>query len=535
MPFNLRPYQAEAIRSLTAGWQNGQHNRLAVVLPTGAGKTVVLSHLIATFHQQTGHRALVIAHREELIQQAVDKIHAVAPHLRIGIVKAERDQHRHVDVVVASIQTLAVRRRRQAIRDIGLVVVDECHHAAADTYMAVLDHFGAWSGTPVAGFTATMTRTDGGLAEVWQDIAFRLDILDLMAAGHLVDVRGKRIVVDGLDLDKVKVRGGDLQDGQLGQAMEDSGAAKVVADAYTQHAPDRPGVVFTPTVATARSMAETLTDAGIQAAAIWGDMPRDDRADTLQRYKAGDVQVLTNCMVLTEGFDAPWASCAVIARPTKSAGLYVQMVGRVLRPAPGKDDALVLDVMGSSTRHKLASIVDLTERSLTVDSESMTLTEAAEAAARPPLDIVGDVQWEDIDLFHSSRVRWLRTYGGNWFIPVGDAIYFLIPASAGRYRIRRWTRPEGFRPPAPDLEHTQETAMRWIEVSAQSRPDRALALKASSWRGRPPSPKQCAAARRRRLSIGPGWTAGDVSDALDTHAASLLLDPWIKSSVPVPV
>ncbi|MFB7474009.1 DEAD/DEAH box helicase [Kitasatospora sp. NPDC056184] len=538
MLFALRPYQREAISRLIDGWQAAGPTRLAVVLPTGAGKTVVLSHLISRMHQQTGRRALVIAHREELIQQAAAKLRAIAPHLTVGIVKAGRNEHRGVDVIVASVQTLAVRKRRAAITGVGLVVVDECHHAAADSYVEVLDHFGAWSGVPVAGFTATMTRTDGGLADIWQDIVFQLDILDLMADGHLVDVRGKRVTVGGLDLDKVKTRAGDLQDSQLGQALEDSGAARVVADAYAEHAADRPGVVFTPTVATAHGMAEALTAAGITAAAVWGDMPREDRTAVLDRYKAGDVQVLTNCMVLTEGFDAPWASCAVIARPTKSAGLYVQMVGRVLRPSPGKTDALVLDVMGSSTRHKLASIVDLTGRDVGALRENQSLAEAAAEPAEPEPTKPGAgaafaVGWEDVDLFHHSRVRWLRTGGGIWFIPAGRSLYFLVPSAAGLYRIRRWSEDGGVQPPSLDHDFTQADAMRWAEIGARSREGRALALRDSAWRARPASPKQLQLCRYRRVRVSPGWTAGDVSDALDIAQATALLDPWVRAAAAV--
>lgn len=129
----------------------GQGNRLAVVLPTGAGKTVVFSNLISKMlDQMNGQRALVLAHREELLEQAAAKIRAVRPDLRVGIVKAQRNDHHDVDVIVASIQTLAVERRRQAIQDIGLIIVDECHHAAARTYMDVLEHFGSWRGVPTA-------------------------------------------------------------------------------------------------------------------------------------------------------------------------------------------------------------------------------------------------------------------------------------------------------------------------------------------------------------------------------------------------
>ncbi|MFB7739597.1 DEAD/DEAH box helicase [Streptomyces sp. NPDC056112] len=526
--FTPRPYQAEAIKALIAGWQ-GPHNRLAVVLPTGAGKTVVFSNLIdELLPQLNGARALVIAHREELIEQAAAKIRAVRPDLRVGVVKAERDEHHDADVIVASIQTLAVERRRNAIQNIGVVIVDECHHAAARSYMTVLEHFGAWRGLPVAGFTATMTRTDGGLADVWQDVVFTLDILEMIEDGYLCDVRGKRVIVEGLDLDAVKSRAGDLQDGQLGQALDDSGAAHVVAEAYRLHAGDRAGVVFTPTVDTAQSMADAFTAAGLPAAAVWGDMPRDDRAGALEKYRRGDVQVLTNCMVLTEGFDAPWTSCAVIARPTKSAGLYCQMAGRALRLWDGKKDALILDVMGASTRHKLASIVDLTGREVVMQDEDQTLREAvreAEEKAQRRLDL-SRIQVEEIDLFHGSSVRWLKTESGVWFIPVTDAAYvFLIRNPVDRtYWLRRFDANNGVVGPKHDVPLPLADAKAWLEQQARAMGSRWLATRSAPWRNRPASVKQLNFCRMNRIHVPAGSTAGEVSDLQAIHQFTTILD-----------
>lgn len=528
--FAPRPYQVDAIKALTAGW-TGLNNRLAVVLPTGAGKTVVFANLIGQMLDELdGQRALVIAHREELIQQAADKVRAVRPDLRVGIVKAERDEHQDVDVIVASIQTLAVERRRNAIQDIGLIIVDECHHAAARTYMDVLRHFGAWRGIPVAGFTATMTRTDGGLAEVWQEVVFTLDILEMIEDGYLCDVRGKRIIVPGLDLDSVKTRNGDLQEGQLGHALDDSGAAEVVAEAYRLHAGDRPGVVFTPTVDTAQSMAEAFTAAGIPAAAIWGDMPKGDRAAVLEQYKTGTVQVLANCMVLTEGFDAPWTSCVVIARPTKSAGLYCQMAGRALRLSPetGKTDALILDVMGASTRHKLASIVDLTGRDVVMQNEEQTLREAVREAEEKTKRVIdfSRVQVEEIDLFHGSATRWLKTDSGVWFIPVGDAAFvFLIRNPADRtYWLRRFDATNGVVGPKHDVPLPLADAKAWLEQQAQTMGSRWLAARSAPWRNNPASVKQINFCRANRIQVPPGSTAGEVSDLQAVHQFTTVLN-----------
>lgn len=522
--YDPRPYQRDAIDRLLEGWRT-TNNRLAVVLPTGAGKTVVFANLICELLPAIHGRALVIAHREELITQAAEKIRSVAPDLRVGVVKAALNQHKNVDVIVASIQTLASAKRRADITDIGLIIIDECHHAAAPTYVETIKHFGGFHGVPVAGFTATLTRRDGGLAEIWQDVVFRLDILDLIDQGHLCDVRGKRVIVGDLNLDDVKTSAGDLQDGQLGEALEASGAAGIVADAYLEHAADRTGVIFTPTVATAELMTDAMNAAGIPTATIFGAMDKDGRATTLERYRAGELQVLSNCMVLTEGFDHPAASCAVIARPTKSPGLYVQMAGRVLRPSPGKTHALILDVMGSSTRHKLASIVDLTDRNISEPAEGQTLAGAAEEQERSGLT-VGDVAWEDVDLFHNSAIRWLKTDAGTWFVPTAGVFYFLEPGRRpGFYRIRSWTKETGeFRDaPLADDENPLEYSMIRTEAYARRRAS-ALASRGSGWRMREPSDKLLGLARYHRVRLAPGWTAGDLSDAIDVRIASRAID-----------
>jgi superfamily II DNA or RNA helicase len=525
--FELRPYQADTIKALERAWAEGR-NRLAAVLPTGAGKTVTFAGLIAA-RDRAGAlpgRALVIAHREELLHQAAEKIRAVVPDRTVGIVKAERDET-FADVVVASIQTLAVPKRRAALRDVGLIIVDECHHAAAQTYLDVLRHFGAWRDVPTAGFTATLARSDGGLGDVWTDVVHQLDILDLIETGHLVDVRGKRVVVDGLDLDRVKTSAGDLVGGQLGQALEDSNAAAVVAAAYLEHAADRPGVIFTPTVSSARVMAEVMTGAGIPTGVVWGEMPREDRRQVLAQYAAGALQAVANCMVLTEGFDAPHTSCAVIARPTKSPGLYVQMAGRALRLSPetGKTDALILDVVGASTRHKLASLVDLSSTTISEVREGQSLRDAA----RGPVEVIAPtvlpvLRVEDIDMFGTSRVRWLRTTRGTWFIPAGEQLLFLVADhDAGGYRLRKYVGGQRVAPERDDAFHLQD-AMGWMEMHARRVSASSLLTRDARWRKGPPTNRQLGFCRAKRIPIAPGSTAGEVSDLMDVYRASAVLD-----------
>lgn len=536
----LREYQTGALDALAADWAAGLQ-RIAVVLPTGMGKTVVFAELVRRALAE-GRRPIILVHREELAAQAADKLAAVLPAgTTVGIVKAERDEV-SADVVVASVPTLARPRRMAEYLtatsgdDDRLVVVDECHHAAARTWVEVLTTLGAFrmdGCTLVAGFTATMSREDGrGLGDVWQKVSYTRDILYGIDHGFLTDVRGKAVTVDGLDLGTVARSRGDYQEGRLGEALEASGAGEVIARAYVKHASDRPGVLFAPTVATAYSFADDLNAAGVVTAVIEGGTSTEDRALVYKRFRAGDVQVLANCMVLTEGWDAPWCSAAVIARPTSSAALYTQMVGRVLRPFPGKVDALVLDVVGVSERHALRSIVDLTTTNVTVaDGESL-----AEAIARGeaeedgrPMErgrAAGLIAHQDVDLFHRSTSVWLQTTDGKWFIPTKDWTYFLWPEAGGTtwkvgrvptYTLQRRDRAARGGWVREGLEIGY--AMAFGEAEANEA-DPTISRKDRAWRKGQPSEAQLGMLASRRIPIPEGARRGAVSDLISISVAT---------------
>ncbi len=267
------------------------------------GKTVCFAHLI----DRRPGRALVIAHRDELIQQAAGKLRQVAPTLEVGIVKAEQDQTA-ADVVVASVQTLARPSRLARLdRDFTTVIVDEAHHAAAKTYVAALKHLGVFDdGGPLCvGFTATPERADSRqLGAVWEEIVYQRGILEMIAAGYLCDLRGQMVGTDA-DLARLKVRHGDLQDAEIAEELLRSGAIGQVAGAYVKHAPDRKGLAFTPTVETAYALAEALVERGIRAEALDGTTPRDQRRAILARLATGETRVVVNCLdaeteILTE-------------------------------------------------------------------------------------------------------------------------------------------------------------------------------------------------------------------------------------------
>lgn len=365
MSIVLRPYQEAAVKALEAAWAEGI-NRPAVVAATGAGKTTIFCELIARHlpeMKRQGKRILVLAHRDTLLEQAEARVKLQVPDAWTAIVKGVRGQktHRFADVVIASVQTLARKPRREAVDRIGMIIVDECHNAASKSYQTVLDHYGARDERAVltVGFTATLTRMNGGLPEVWQSVAYQIKIHQLIKDGFLVPPVAKCIEIPGLNLATTRVTAGDLNTGDIANALAESDAFPTIAAEWKTQAGDRPTIAFMPNVATAHAMAAAFHAAGTTAEVITGKMGSQARREVFDRYNAGETQVLVNCMVLTEGFDAPHTSCVIIGRPTLNGGLYIQCVGRGLRLSPGKTDCIVLDVAGASLKHNLAGVNDL--------------------------------------------------------------------------------------------------------------------------------------------------------------------------------
>lgn len=433
----LRDYQIEAVEAVRTDLAAGV-GRPAVVIPTGGGKTVIFSELIRQEAAERG-RIGVLVHREELATQAGQKYQSVNPGASFGVVKAERNEV-NAPVVIASVQTLARKHRREQLSGIGLWVVDECHHAVSKSYIDVLEHYGV----PAVGFTATLARGDGkALGTVWEKISYEYPLLRMIRKGYLVDVRGIQVKVPGLDLANLSKTAGDYREGELGERLEQSIAPETVAKAYREHGvrPDgsvRPGILFAPTVATAHVFAEALVAEGFRCQAVWGDMPAEDRRRVLRDFEDGKIDVLSNCMLLTEGFDSPRAEIVVIARPTESAPLYNQMVGRVLRLFPGKSMALVLDVVGVSGRHELCTLATLGGDQLEAIKPWKSLLQAVDEM-EAERDVEGDdvtgysgaVVAETVDLFAGSRQQWLQTHAGHWFIPAGERIIVLVPTNGG--------------------------------------------------------------------------------------------------------
>ena len=486
-----RPYQVEALAAVKSAWNRGLaapvSGHPAVVLPTGLGKTVIFAHLVEHIVKDLGGKPMVLVHRDELVQQAAKKILAVAPDLTVGIVKAAQKEVMR-QAIVASVQTLSRQKRRDELPKITHIIIDECHHAAAKSYRDVIDHF---PGVQVVGFTATLARQDKlGLGDVFSEVVYTKDILFGIQNGFLCDVVGKTVTIPDLDLEEVRTRHGDYADEELALALEEAEAGQFIAKAYLEHAGTRQGVLFAPNVSTAFSFAQDMNNAGIITEVITGDTPLDERAKIYARYQSGATQVLSNCMVLTEGWDAPHASVAVIARPTSSVALYVQMVGRVLRPHPGKGVALVLDVVGISSKLALASVIDLAPTQVKEVREGETLVEALEREEDEEREGGGRIQkagrsthgleLAEIDLFHRSATMWLQTEAGAWFIPTTASYFLLWPEDVDSWMVGTIPNKIG-KPEKLKTGLTFEMAKAWAEQMA-TMADPTVASRTASWR-----------------------------------------------------
>ena len=341
----LRPYQEDIVQRIYREFE-AQEKRLLVVMPTGAGKTVVFSQ-ITRDHSMGG--TLIISHRSEIIDQTCAKLDALGLHY--GVIQAGKDKKLRslADIQVASIQTLharAIRSNAMLLPRADLIILDECQHAPASTYQRVLEKY---PNARVLGFTATPCRGDGrGLGSIFDKLVEGPQVPDLIDLGFLVPsvVYSKRI-----DLRGVLTVAGDYNRGQLEQRMDTDALVGDVVTEWLKRGDDRSTVVFASGVAHSRHIVGEFLASNIPAEHLDGTTPKDVREAILARLASRETKIVSNAMVLTEGWDCPSIGCCVLARPTKHQGLFRQMIGRALRPADGKAKAIIIDHAGAVYEH----------------------------------------------------------------------------------------------------------------------------------------------------------------------------------------
>lgn len=356
MSVKPRPYQTEALAAIRDAARDAVMHQI-VALPTGTGKTVVFA-MLAKQVVERDRRVLIIAHRDELLEQAAHKLAQVEPSLadKIGFVRAGQDETDR-QVVIASVQTISRQRRLDRLTpDFSLMVVDEAHHSAADSYLRIIDAMDHPQMLRV-GMTATPQRSDKkDLRDRWDKVVYHKGLVWMIREGYLCNMRGVQIRLKGFDVSNLKVRAGDFTDESSARALEYANAPDHAAAAWHEHAEGRPTLVFTPTVELSQHMAAAFVRSGVAAEHLDGTTPSDERKAILARLRTGETKVVSNVAVLTEGFDEPSVSCIIMARPTKSKPLYVQIVGRGSRLWPNKADCLVMDMVGVTDRHDLITM-----------------------------------------------------------------------------------------------------------------------------------------------------------------------------------
>lgn len=574
-PRQLRPYQIEAVEAFQRDWNDGIL-RVGIELPTGAGKSTVLGKGISDAYEEGG-RIAVIAHRAELLHQIKRDMLAVNPDIpeeHIGFVVAEEDDHT-APIVFATLQTLANSKRVHALGERTHIFWDEVHHAPAVGYHATFRELGGYDGAKMCGVSATMyraettknKRTQIGLGDVIEKISYSKDLRWAIEQGYLIKPKGLTVRVEALNaLNKIKNVGGDFNQGQLAEIME--AAVEYTVDAVEMHASDRRSIIFAASVEACNQITALINERGkLRAASITGKYGYDERKPVYQAFRDGAIDCIVTVMVLTEGADFPMCDCVVLARPTRSRILYSQMVGRSLRLYEGKEDALVLDLSGTTRQMKLIHLAELVHgmgleiEEVDESGEPITVpvcpntgeptnsclcpscVEERTPVGRVRVKREGVVDMVIIDLLaeEGSDTLWLETPGGIPFISLDDRerqgwVVALWPRD-GELTSAEWT--------VGSLNTRHPKAGGYCETDVHGEPvywSKATAAKvAEKWitdqrftlprksapgrlRNQAPSDLQLNLARRLGIPSYEGMTKGRLSDEISIAFAAARLD-----------
>lgn len=347
--FPLRPYQTDGVNGIRKAYLDKRRAPI-YVLPTGGGKTVVFCYIAANSATR-GKRVMILVHRVELTRQTSAKL--ASEGVAHGVIQSGFTPNPHAHVQVASVQTL-VKRLDKIKFPPDLIIVDEAHHATAGSWMKIIN---AFPQARILGVTATPERGDGvGLGiqagGIFDDLIMGPTVSELIRGGFLV----KPVVYapsERLDLSGLHTRAGDYVKDELQAIMDKPTITGSAVEHYRRLCSGDPAVAFCVSILHAKHVAEEFRQAGYRAASADGTMKDEDRTRVLNGLANGQVQVLTTCDLISEGTDIPAIACAILLRPTQSTGLFLQQVGRALRPAPGKTQAIILDHVGNVLMHGL--------------------------------------------------------------------------------------------------------------------------------------------------------------------------------------
>ncbi|CAI5756640.1 unnamed protein product [Candida verbasci] len=426
--YKLRDYQHDAIDSVLGLIDNGVR-RSAVVIATGGGKTVIFSHLISKlkpFNVGRGNKTLVIAHTEELIKQASEKIQLVNPELKVEKEIRKLKASSNADVIVASIQSIVRRNRYERFNpnEFKSIIIDECHHSTAKSYMKILTHFNATNSNSeiyVIGFTATLTRLDNNaLNKVFDKIAYERSLNHMIDNKELVEMK---ISISDIkvNLNKVVIKASDYESNSLYQELKNMEFNEIILLYYLKLQKQyqyKSTMVFCVNIEHCRELCGLYQSYGINAQYVTGETSKVERENIIEDFKNGKIPVLCNVGVFTEGTDIPNIDCVILGRPTLSKSLMIQMVGRGLRLHEDKTHCHVLDLVGltldglevksslegKDLKEKQKHVQEENEESIEIDEEEIPSETLESVKQRRELAIKNVLRLLDSGLFKLKTV-----------------------------------------------------------------------------------------------------------------------------------
>lgn len=551
MTFELRPYQQEALDAVIHHYDNGISKQL-VVLPTGAGKTVIFSHL--PIIKQDCLPMLVLAHRAELLDQARTKIMASNPQLTVEIEQAERKAGK-VDVVVASVATLGrngTPRIEEYPKDyFKSIVIDEAHHAAAPSYRRVIDYF---SPNFLLGVTATPQRSDSTrLIDVFQEIVYYKSIQDLIQEKWLCPLVGFR-VKSNTDISQVQVTNGDYAQGQLEDTIDTPERNAHIVAAYRDLAPDKKAIVFAAGVKHAHNLALSFRQASVETEVIVGTTPQEERNSILARFAEGSLKVVVNVGVLTEGFDEPSVQAIILAKPTRSTLLYTQIVGRGTRLHSSKEHCIIIDISDTTKGKKPIGLPTLLGLPPDFDLQGQSVTDVAEKfkelESYCPGEAVRVLNPEDIDLAYTrinlfmppppnpfvqeySKLVWAEIGESDYHLGISNSEFMRIKCDAlGRWNVTihdndsKTTRLLGS---VADIREAFARSDKWIQTNRSS--SMSLLDSSAAWRSDAPTDSQVRVLKRIGIPITSDITKGMASQIISRYYEDNPKPKWLQNKI----
>lgn len=449
----LRDYQEACVHAILSNIKQGVRKQL-VVMPTGCGKTVCFAQL-PEYVKRVGKKTLVLAHREELLEQAKEKIELIAPELSVAIEQGGQVAEPENDVIIASVPTIgragSERIKKFDPAHFGLIICDESHHASSSSYRNVFDYFRCnKSGTDLGntapvlvGFTATPNRADSiGLDVVFDKIVFKYDLKEAIDQKYLADIKAYTVYTDD-SLEGVSTRAGDFALGELSNAVNTERRNRLIVESYRDVSDKQTAIAFCVDVQHTEDLRDMFREYGYKAEMVIGSTDKEERKETIAKLKKQEIDVVTNCMTLTEGFDAPQIRTVLLARPTKSSSLFLQMIGRGTRIAEGKSEVNVIDFVDNTGKNSIitsSSLIGLSKPVRAKGHSIMQLKEKFDTLKGMTLNLdpekidLDDIEKEikRVDIFAQARLHEsVKLFSEFTWTPYGDDGFTISLGSVG--------------------------------------------------------------------------------------------------------